>query len=277
MNLVIFGATEDATYSFPAPLVVALWKQHGYTPVMVRVGNWTSREGLLSEKAACAMGARVVPLDMQGCLYSGEWMSKIVRFMSPLLPFVQPEDMVLTTDSDMLMLDAGSMAKPDPQKWTCWNSAAYLGFEPNLFPICYCEASARVWRDIVRPQSTDLREACIRFLDKWHAIGTQRNGVASDEHILRGLLMGWEAWPHGCNLIARRTLRCMVMANRIDRDMKPCDSPIDAHLPRPCWTPEAWPKVREIAYPRLTHDQRRQLDAYVAEWTGRELDKEFEK
>lgn len=274
-RFVIFGCTADANYSFPAPLTIALWRQHGYEPIMVRVGEWRSREAELSERACIALGARVVPFDLAGCIWSGEWISKCVRFMAPTLPFVEADDFVTTTDADLLPLDVEYMKEPDPEKFNVFNASAYVGFRDHLYPMVWLAAKSKVWRELVRPSCGDLRKATIEFVEKWNAIGREQNGNVSDEMILRALLMGWPHWPQGANLVSRPTKRCMVMADRIDRDLAHVENAKDVHLPRPSWTPDVWPRIRDIAYPKLTHDQRRQIDTYHAAWTNTEIAKEW--
>ena len=48
----VFGCTPDVKYAFAAPLTTALWVQHGYRPLMFRVGKWESHYTVSDEGRA---------------------------------------------------------------------------------------------------------------------------------------------------------------------------------------------------------------------------------
>jgi hypothetical protein len=280
MRHACFGCTPDQKYSFAAPLTTALWVQHGYRPLMFRVGNWASREAFLSERAAIALGARIYPIDLTGCLWSGEWLSKFARFFACLVPWVDADDYVLTTDVDLAVLDASYMNDPDAERLNLFNASVYVGFREHLYAMCHVGAKARLWRDLVRPEREDVRAATMANIERWQSIARENSGCISDEMALRGMLMGWGHWPQACNFVSRKTIRCMQPAHRIEPNGIMVDQPWDYHLPRPdrgggLWEEAIWNRTREIVFPYLSPGQRTQLDAYVAEYTGRPLDKEW--
>lgn len=274
----VMGCTEDHGYSFSLPLTCALWAQHGLKPLVFQIGDWKSREGTLSINTAKALGARVVNVPLDGCIWSGHWMSKCVRFMACLV--TEPDDVLVTTDADMAVLDPRFMEnRDDGKEFRIWFSNAYNGAVihgapvPYLYPMCYLEAKAQVWRDLVRPVLPDVQKATMRFLDKWSDVGVERNGNFSDEMILRALLQNWRHFPHGCQFASRESHRPMAPCRRVETNCEPVENAIDFHLPRPdrggaMWHAETWEKVMNICAPVLSSDRRRQLGAYFDEYTG---------
>jgi hypothetical protein len=117
----IFGCSIHATtlaYAFYTPLTAASWKRIGYETIVVFVGDFLKPNVLtarlnLSRNYLKHVGAHIVDLQCNES-YSIK-LSQLVRVFSGFLPddIVQDEDIILTSDSDLIPLNA-SEYQPTP-------------------------------------------------------------------------------------------------------------------------------------------------------------------
>ena len=104
-------------YTFYAPIIAASWQRLGYEPIVLFVGDFTQRnvsvQRLNSTRTLLKrLGAQIV--DVHCSESSSVKVSQMLRVFSGFLPdsLVHENDSILTTDSDLMPLQAKHYERP---------------------------------------------------------------------------------------------------------------------------------------------------------------------
>lgn len=193
--------------------------------------------------------------------------SQLSRLYSYALPYVQPDDYLLSVDADAWPL-ANAFAPSGAPVDLLYPACADLAETP-YFPIGYIGALARSWRSFMGEAASPeaglvAAYASDPYLSKGHT------GWNYDETLVTRRLKAWPSFRQ-----ARLTKRYGdPPVDRIDRAAWPSHFPedgklagkIDAHLLRPAWTEENWPRLRPLLAARLSKASLTFADDYRATW-----------
>jgi len=255
---VCYSTNEVAMYAWFVPLTALMWREvAGYRSIVAAVGDVPS----LVLDAAAEVGARVVPVAPVKCCGGGT-LSQIVRLFAYLAPGVEPEDYVLLGDADAWPLQEFAFRPATEDLFLMY--ADWV----TSYPIGYIGARARVWRDIVRIHAPTMGEAVEElFLTDPVLADGRSDGWNYDEACITAMIKAWRGFPGRTQLVPRSG---DPIAGRIDRAAWPADprvdGMIDAHLLRPGWTDENWPRLRPLLAQLLPPGWLAWADAYRDGW-----------
>lgn len=280
---VVLSTNLNENYLFFAPLTAAVWKRHGFEPLVVLVGyglEWqhVPRGKLVIERLRDAGAYCCHTLHRTGAPRASTEMvttSQLVRIYGANIPYevapgtkIEDDDYLLTSDIDMWPLGPwpGHMVADD--RAHLYNGAAYHDQSHPQYPMCYVGARARIWREIVG--GGNLEECLARGFAameeaRWTwAPGEQRERAWDfDERYLGRLLSAWS----GEKLVIPRDMSVHGQ-RRLDRSCwqlpASLDGFADAHLPRPGFL-DYWPSVRKL-FGALLPDKLAWADEYHAAW-----------
>lgn len=257
-NRVVFGTSTHAMYSFFAPLTALMWQRVGArTPLPILIGtraHWEQAEPLVLH-ALEELGAEVRFLSGPA-----EWEpyapAQLCRLYAYLLPGIDPDDDLLTTDVDAWPLQAAAYRPRDADVMVCMRHGGW-----HLFPIGYLWAKARVWREILGSPATTIEQALEDIAD---SLQRGRPPWSLDEEMITAKIKAWSGYPNRLELIERpnacegtRLSRCCWPAQPI-----PLDGYIDSHHLRPGWMPETWPRLHWVFQALLPPKDMQWVDDY---------------
>ncbi len=281
----VLSSDKNALYSFFAPLTCAVWRARGYTPLLLHVGDegtWVCDRFLRVVYEHCiAAGAKVVFLgDHPG--HRPATVAQVSRLFA-LQYGVQPDDYLLTSDIDMWPVGEWVGGAIDETKLLQLYYANAHDDEGRVhYPMCYIGACAAVWRVIMERGGAEHLDAALvlsaarppseRYGDVVHRVGNDNIPLDLwnfDETYFGECLAKWEGYPSRCQMIARDMER--LGEKRIDRsaweDVRSLAEYADAHLPRPGFTANQWPRVRRL-FSMILPDQARWAGRYHDALTG---------
>lgn len=233
----VLSTTSNHDYDFYAPITARLWKEIvGYEPLTIVVHRGPMTERLqfcglecVGDKLFWDHTDDAIPLANVG---------QVVRLFGCTNGYAD-DDILITADVDMWPLQRDYFQIMDAGKMNLYGSNVYKG---DRHPMCYAAARVDLWREMLGLQPhTTMAEALA---------GVKWNGWDTDEDTLqRGIeqIGGKKA----CACKRREGSRHGYMGNRVDRGRWIYDGPeqpalIDAHLPRPGFGEETWPRVRRL-------------------------------
>jgi hypothetical protein len=279
--LVVISTTADAFYSFVIPLTTLLWTQlSGYeVQVIVATGESGSRDKF--SKEVSAEERRVLALvteaiqDFGGSVTvvdGGAFASQVGRPLAAAQcggagNAVADADArwILISDGDMWPVDLAyfeSLSEPADGQVHALYANAYPKSDPPMYPMCYLAANCATWQRLL-PGLTDisLDEAVAREWEAGEAMHGQRWHSASkavspqwfhDQHLVATRLAAVRAADPDAWEVLPRTRA--PPRDRIDRARWPTSEQlaaavarsVDAHLLRPGYTDDNWPRLREL-------------------------------
>ncbi len=280
----VLSSDKNALYSFFAPLTCAVWRARGYTPLLLLLGGegaWVCDRFLRVVYEHCiAAGAKIVFLgDHPG--HRPATVAQVSRLFAFLHAFL--DDYLITSDIDMWPVGEWvGGAIDDTKALQLYYANAHDDEGRVHYPMCYLGGTAATWRKIMlggsvltldgalelaaaRPPSEKNKNVVHRVgnddipLDLWNF----------DETYFGECLSRWEGYPSRCQMIARDMER--LGEKRIDRsaweDVRSLAEYADAHLPRPGFTANQWPRVRRL-FSMILPDQARWAGRYHDALTG---------
>lgn len=251
MPYVVIGCSPSQPYDFLLPLTARLWRDRiGFEPILVLTGSpaaWAVRP-VLPELTdfRCVMTG-----DLPG--FRGGTVAQSSRQHIAALPWLQPDDFVLTSDADLWPISSAYYAQRDPAKAaTFWYANAY-NYEHHC--TCHIGMSVARWRAFMGLTPGNLRDQLLRTLQR--DLAPQQTGLDAsasgwkawnfDEHNTSALLRRQSWYPAECQMIERQG---QPPKDRIDRTAWPetpaIDGMVDAHLRSSCFIDEHWRSVSPL-------------------------------
>lgn len=255
---VIFSTDANPNYAFYAPLTALMWEECGYRSTVLVVGAcdawWLDR---LNEVATIHRLPNVRGVSTAA-------MTQFSRLYGYLV--CDPSDWVLMGDVDAWPLSARPFS-PVEGALLMYASSCIRGQPNDAYPMGYIGMQASDWRAVMSSPSESIEGA----------VALVRAGLSGedplynrDEAFVTARLKAWDGYPLKCTFVPRDG---DPIRGRIDRSAWPAiphvDGMIDAHLIRPGFTDENWPRIRPLLEQRLTTAAMRWADDYRAEWVAK--------
>lgn len=266
-RIVILSTDQNPVYAFFVPLCTLMWREVCAFDVSVifvgTVAPW------IVEKAR-EVGTLVYEASPAPSIGHGA-ASQLIRLYSCALPYVKDEDYLLSVDADAWPL--ADVFRPSGAPVDILYPASADHAETPYFPIGYIGAAARSWRSFLGAEGKTPEACLLRAYETDPYLKKGHSGWNYDETLVTRHLKAWPDFRRA--RILKRHGDPLV--DRIDRAAWPEDLPdgelppgkIDAHLLRPAWTEENWPRLRPLLAARLSEASLRFADSYRAEWLRR--------
>lgn len=274
---VVLSSDTHPDYAFYLPLTALIWSLRGWEPTVIAVGGdneW--RRSPLREAVAAAreVAGSFSYLDLPGLPFKRtSTVAQVSRLFGWLAAGTQDDDLVVTSDIDMWPIGPWVLDVTVPtDAFTILGANAHMDTNgrPTRFPICYLAARAATWRDVIG-DTPSIAAGVDRVLAVVPAeYGTHR-GVPLGEWCLdESYFFGrvWAGHLDRCRLVARDLAARGQM--RLDRaawheNWRLADL-ADAHLPRPGYSDENWPRVRRLLARLVPDLYLRWADSYRKGW-----------
>jgi hypothetical protein len=217
---VILSTTDDPLYSFFAPIAIYSWLKIDCEALLF------SKDDFIN-----------IP-DNKKPTYS-----QCIRLFATALKDIHDDEMIITSDIDMVVFNKTFFDQADPKKI---NIFGHDLTNEGQFPMCYCAMTAKNWRKVMNIGEKNIYECLDELLGKIEVENMRGNYWCKDQETLhdRCIASGIEI-----NKIDRRKSdEHRIATNRIDRDgwnysNRELELVIDAHLPRPGYTSENFDKI----------------------------------
>lgn len=262
---VVLATDANPKFSFYVPITSLMWREvAGYVPLVLATADLPA---LVMERTSEIIRlsdiVRVEPPPQFGTAAAAQ----LVRLFAYTVPGIADDDWLLIGDMDAWPLQSDAF-KPRGEVYLMYAQHAM-----PVYPMGYAATTAHRWYTLVGIGAPNPSAALAEFnrVDPQFLAG--RQAFNYDEHFLNGRIRAWDGHPDRCYLHSREGFPCR---GRIDRAAWPdnvrayvnghSDPLIDAHLPRPGWTDETWPKIRPLLELCLTVAQLKWCDDYRAEW-----------
>lgn len=262
MNRTILSVNENPVYAFFVPLCTLMWWDVARFRVScLYVGDVD--QWLLDKAREVNTIVHTIP---KPSYCSTGAASQIVRLFSHLSPGTQEGDYLLAVDSDAFPLANAFQPTGAPIDLVYPDCCDHA--ETPYFPIGYIGMEARLWREIMPGR------------------GSPEDALAELYRTDPTIVAGHPGWNYDETLVTRRIKAHPAFRNanirrrpgdppvdRIDRSAWPaapdCTGKIDAHLIRPGWTDENWPRLRPLLAQRLNGEHLAWADSYRQTWVSR--------
>lgn len=275
----VIAVDDNSDYYFYLPIIAWAWKDRiGYWPLVLLVG--TPDHWLFEPKRKLAVdhareaGAEIYFIgDYPGVRTST--VAQVSRLCASLLPTVKSTDYLLTTDADMLPLGKWIGDGHKKQLLSVYFANAYANEASIHYPMCYVSAQAWAWKNMLFERGTDFRYWLDTLLS---AAPPDADGAWNyDERILTSAITAWDKYPDHCNLVDRHFVKGEWRIDRADWDrgleaalQDKLEGAADAHLIRPGYTEENWPRVKPLLDAALDPDVAKWFDDYHTEFLALE-------
>jgi hypothetical protein len=263
-RIAVLSATKDPTYAFFAPLTALVWRRvTGFDPLLLLVGD--EAEWRDDRRAAVALDEAVRHADVVFVTRpdgpADHTLAQVVRLCAAALEGGD-DDYLVASDVDLWPVARDRFHPAQARRvFQVFNADAY-GADGDRFPICYLGGRRAVWRELF-PLEGGLAAALGRV--PWPADGDWH----FDERYATARL---QAWPHFAARGQRIPRPPGPDHGRIDRsdwrEPASLDGIVDAHLLRPGFTPESWPRLRALLARLVGADDLRDADAYQARYVA---------
>lgn len=269
---IVFSTDQNPTYAFFAPLASKMWQRvAGFQPLILTVGPVS--EYILGKTRET--GADVVAVDLVEGLGSGA-LAQFSRLYAYLLPTVQADDYLLTVDVDAFPLQREAF-----QPSGALVDLMFPNWMHPFFSVGYIGMKAATWTEVMGQMASSISDA-IAHLNATHPLIAQKRteGITDpffnfDEHYITERIRAWRGFPGECHQVPR--VGGDLLNDRIDRIRWPRTLPdtprlmrmVDAHLLRPGWLPENWPRLRDLMARYLSPADMAWCDEYQREWVNR--------
>lgn len=262
-SVAVISTTVDELYLFFTPLTSLIWRAlMDYDVACVLVGPDPRDSPLHAAvlNATLRVGADVLWVPSEADVADAT-VSQVARLFVPML--YDDDTYVLTSDNDMWNLDRAHFAqRGPPDSVQLFYGNAYVGRTPPMYPICYIGMRASLWRtvmsnavpsladrstpfDLARVTHELIRAGERRYGAEWRIANKATSPQWYYDQIVFGEAIDrWPGHPSQCQIIIRRP-----GLDRIDRgrwsfkSARDLVGKIDAHLLRPGFTVENWPRL----------------------------------
>ncbi len=248
----ILSTTYDDLYLFFLPLTIWSWNKLGIEAIIFLPKQSTELEGkkIWLATGVCDWGFGIHnELNLFVCTKDKEpTYAQCSRLYGACLELPQ-EEWLITADIDMaifnepVLLVAGKLSGNE--------NATIVGHDlvgEGQFPICYCCASVKGWREFMKINNRTYQECLDDLLGKIECEHMKGNYWCADQEELYNKLTTSNIW---INKAPRANPGTMFATRRLDRDdgnMMERISPdiIDFHMPRPGYTKENFAKILTV-------------------------------
>jgi hypothetical protein len=248
-RLVVISSDVNETYSFFLPIASMAWRKCGWKPLHILVGDpalWGSHPTteFVIRQILGNGPMEFVPPDEN---HKVSTTAQVVRLLASAIPALEDSDYILTSDVDMLPLNAEYFQHQDwSMDFHAFGADAYAditkGLFPPKFPMCYLGARAGIWRDVMGIKTRNISEEVGRALsgrtDSWDNDEMYFSSKLFSHPIFEGEVQKISDLRYRkgrCELLIR-TWPASRAARRVDREVWGFDgSPemIDCHCFRP--------------------------------------------
>lgn len=266
-SVAVISTTVDDLYLFFTPLTSLIWSYlMDYDVACVLVGPDPRQSPLHFAvlNATLRVGVDVFWIPSVPDVPDAT-ASQVARLFVPLL--YADDTYVLTSDNDMWNLDRAHFAQRDADAGTVmlFYGNAYPGRVPPMYPICYIGMRAALWRTIMsnavpalllRGAPLDLDEVTRDIIRagerRYGAEWNTANKAVSPRWYYDQILFGeaidrWPGHPSKCRIVVRRPGLDRLDRGRWQfRDERDLAGKIDAHLLRPGFNDENWPRLQRL-------------------------------
>ena len=255
MNRIVFSSDATPLYAWFLPLTAAMWQSVGKrAPLVLLVGTeeeWRRDRAVILDALLETGAAPVYVPAIDG--WRTDAVAQLARLCAYLLPGVAPDDDLQTVDVDAWPLQSEAFA-PRARDLSVMRPGEW-----GLIPIGYIWGRAAAWRELMGLTATTIEAALLE-------IGGAAPGWGHDESVAP---RQFGRFPADRVEIIERPHNCR--GTRLDRDgwprhPIPLTGYIDAHLLRPGWTDENWPRLRWVLERLLPPERMAWADAYRARY-----------
>ena len=297
MNRAVIASDSNPDYSFYLPIVSLFWRLLNYRPLVLLVGSadaWMADPRLcLAVERAREVGAELYFLgDFQNVRTSTA--AQMARIFGALAPGVELDEYLLISDMDMVPLGSW-IDQAGGDGLTVLYANAYSQSEYVHYPMCYVGARAAVWHDVVMGSydapTVDLSRLRAALAGALSQAPEDVDGAWNyDERYLGARIAAWRERPDiAYPLDAQERVSAIIHpVTLVDRDFSEgqwridrsswdetmarvrkrgsLDGAADAHLPRPGWTEEWWPRILPLLEMALPERFVRWVCEYREAW-----------
>lgn len=260
---VTLAADINPSFDFLLPVGGLVWRKvTGYEPLCLLAGpNWDSPIGQLVVDQLNAFGMRHHLIGTLPEPYRTGVIAQMSRQHAACLDLPE-DDLLMTGDADMIPINGEWFNRWDESKLVRLHYANSYSY--NFHTTGYWTMRVKTWREVMRlDTSKSILDHLLERLDRW--ITRERDSWQewySDECVASAYLKLWPGYPSKCSMIEREGA---PPVDRIDRsgwpDRPSFEGKVDAHVLRPSWTTDAWPRMRWFLE-RLIPDQMKEVDSF---------------
>lgn len=259
-RIITLSVSENPVYAWFVPLCTLMWREvAGFDVSCIFVGPV---DAWLLERAR-EVGTHVHEAAPLTCC-SNPTASQLIRLFSHTLPGIAPDDYLLLVDADAWPLARAFEPSSAPLDLIYPDACDHA--ETPYFPMGYIGARAAAWREFMATKATTPGGALTELYATDPLLTRGHTGWNYDETLVTRRIKAWA--PFVAARITRRQGDPPI--DRIDRAGWPVTpnvtNKIDAHLIRPGWTPENWPRLRPLLAQCLTSRSLAWADFYCAAW-----------
>ncbi len=238
----IVSCTNEPLYSYFLPLVAYCWNRIGvkviaFTPQICNESTFFAMERMNFNCENKNLSYGYVADDNKSATYS-----QLSRLMAWSIDDISDDEIIYTSDCDMLNF------KVPPHDtgfdFTVWGS----DLTPSTqYPVCYVGAKKKVWKQFFGIVDANYQEALDYHLGHIECLNMRGNYWSFEQELIFNTLQN-----ANCLLIPRSNGQNQFALNRVDRtDLHYKDrwdrfNLIDAHLWRPGYSEENFPKILEL-------------------------------
>lgn len=265
MNRIILSVNEKSMYAWFVPTCALMWRDVADFRVSCifvgAVNPW-----LIEKSREVGVDVYTVPAEAFPC--GSSTAGQLARLYSYLLPGVEPDDYLLSVDSDAWPLASAPFQPSGALLDLTYPDVCDRMAFPTI-PIGYIGAKAATWREFMKLEGPRPEDA-VRELFATHPmlISGQHNGWNFDEYHVTTMIKAWHGYPGQTKIVRRSGEPCVDRVDRIAWPANPTrKGKIDAHLLRPGWTDENWPRLRPLLAECLTPEHLAWVEQYKLDWT----------
>jgi hypothetical protein len=260
-RIITLSVNENPVYAWFVPLCTLMWRQvAGFEVSCLFVGPldpWI--------EAKCReVGTRVYACSP---VIVGGAAAQLIRLFTYLAPGIEPDDYLLSVDADAWPLARAfepSGAPIDLLYPACADHA-----ETPYFPIGYIGAKAHAWCEFMGIGGASPEAGLEELYRTDPTLVAGHTGWNYDETLVTRKIKAWGGF-RGARITKRPGDPPLDRIDRAGWVAHPqAKGHIDAHLLRPGWTEENWPRLRPLLEQCLTGESLAWADAYRAEWLAR--------
>jgi len=269
----VISANDEPGYLYYAPIVTWQWRRLGYRVLLLHHGHQPSSHPALTTTAE--VGGEIVELPSGPGSEQSATYCQVSRLLAATLSDrVAPDDMLTTSDVDMLVFQAPPAT---PGAITTWGHDLTAH---NHYPICYVSAQAHNWLALFGLGADDSIESAMeRFVARWPGyFGPPETRWTIDQEALTAYINEWRG--SGRPYVGQdRTIEpgSFLALGRLDRYgwRYPAGAIIDCHLPRDGHGQEAHARVRELFARLGLAAESEWITRYRREFLALDLPKRF--
>lgn len=288
---VIFSTDDNQVYYFFMPIVSKLWVKMGYQPKIFIVGSEHKWESDPQKKTvlntSIKAGADVIILDSETIVKTREFdgydlsaLAQVSRLCFPCWPGVKESDYCLTSDIDMLPLNAKWLNQQDFSKPI--NIFYANGYNHTRYAICYIGMKSDIWKKVVSINTNNIYIELMRIMTEIIRYSPAQDQWGHDEIFFFKKVKRFPGYPKNCQMIDRKIYNnpskegcgggipgCLPI-DRLDRSNWHFKGDIhhyvDAHCKRPGYTNKNWLEIRDVLRYVLDNEEMETIDKYYKEF-----------